>query len=345
MDAETKLIRLRQSLNRKYDPGQPRAPSGQSDGGQWISGGGGAADNAINRFAQNAGRWSSLNGESAPGAAVQETIVGDEGARVLSLRIRSRRGEWEDQHTVITSDGESRIFENSGETQTIRDGHSGEVLSSSTFSTSESQSDATIQSAFLPVLSAAASAATAATIEAAALLFTYLAARDTGYGKAPGRTAFRYDFDPDPNKKFPLIWVGQIHQSQLNQACPRNNEVQAITDEATKRLTALNPQLSKQQLGNLIHYDIATTIKALGYPDLQVEFSLDISGIPAKYGTQNSSRLDLFELTPDRMVCVYDYKTGNKGLSPTRALALARVAKMYYPQSIGIVIIQVKPQL
>ncbi|KQO60848.1 hypothetical protein ASF24_02535 [Methylobacterium sp. Leaf86] len=37
---ETKLIRLQQSLDRKYDPAQPRAPAGQSDGGRWVSDGG-----------------------------------------------------------------------------------------------------------------------------------------------------------------------------------------------------------------------------------------------------------------------------------------------------------------
>ncbi len=33
---ETKLVRLRRALNRKYSPDQPRAPAGQSDGGRWC---------------------------------------------------------------------------------------------------------------------------------------------------------------------------------------------------------------------------------------------------------------------------------------------------------------------
>ena len=43
------------------------------------------------------------------------------------------------------------------------------------------------------------------------------------------------------------------------------------------------------------------------------------------------------------MVCVYDYKTGKRALSATRALLLARIAQLHFPDAKGVVIIQVRP--
>ena len=47
--------------------------------------------------------------------------------------------------------------------------------------------------------------------------------------------------------------------------------------------------------------------------------------------------------TPNRMVCVTDDRTGNRGLSATRALLLARIARVHIPDAKGVVIIQVRP--
>ena len=221
------------------------------------------------------------------------------------------------------------------------------MLSRSTFTASGIEPEATVQPAFLPDLPFVAAPAVAATMEAAALLFTVLSARDTSFGSARGTTALRYDFDPNPNadKDYPLVWVGPVDQKTLNQACPRNLEVQLITDESTKRLTALNPLLSKTKLGSLIHLDIGKIFIDRAYPDLRVEFSLDHRGKVAVYSMKGSVRLDLFELTADKMVCVYDYKTGEEGLTSTRALLLSKIAKLYYPQSKGIIMMQVKPKV
>lgn len=47
---ETKLIRLRCALRRKYNSAQPRAPAGRSDGGRWVSDGGGSGSSLIDRL-------------------------------------------------------------------------------------------------------------------------------------------------------------------------------------------------------------------------------------------------------------------------------------------------------
>lgn len=273
----------------------------------------------------------------------------DGGGEVLTLRIHSGRGEWDEQHTVITPDGESRIFENSGDTQTIRDGQTGEVLSRSTFAPDRAASEATVQPAFLPAVPFVApfviEPAIAATIEAMLLLRTFLAARSAGFGEEPGTIAMRYDFEPDPDKKFPIVWVGRVDQPTLNQFCPHNQEVQAAVDESTRRLTILNPNMNKTRLGSLIHFDVGNKFIELNYPEIRVEFSLNkTTGDIVNYGAKDSVRTDIFEWAPDQMVCVYDPKTSKKGLEFDRALVLALAAKRHFPQSRGIIMIQVRPQ-
>ena len=124
---EIKLIRLQRILMRRGWSEQPRAPAGQPEGGRWVSG--------------PSGHWTSLtDGGGTPatpasptgGSASEQTVLED-GTRILSIRIHAGPRPFDEQHTVIAPDGESRVFETSGATQTIRDGETGEVLARSTF--------------------------------------------------------------------------------------------------------------------------------------------------------------------------------------------------------------------
>lgn len=167
LTTEAKLLRVRH-LMRKYDPNQPRVPAGQGDGGQWSPSGGGSG---------------------SPTQTQERTLL--DGGEVLTVRIRSGRDADDEQHRVITPDGDSRLFENSGDVQTIRDGESGEVLSRGTFAGSGAPPEATIRPVFLPAVPFVVAPVVATTLEAAALLFTYLTARGPRFGKAPGTTALR----------------------------------------------------------------------------------------------------------------------------------------------------------
>ncbi|MGH1572495.1 hypothetical protein ACRAWG_19675 [Methylobacterium sp. P31] len=105
-----KRIRVERLLSLEYRPDQPRAPSGQSDGGQWVPEGTGGASRGQIESAELEG-----------------------GSRVLSIRIRARpHTDWDEQHTVTAPDGTRTVFETSGLTQTIHDGDSGEILRRST---------------------------------------------------------------------------------------------------------------------------------------------------------------------------------------------------------------------
>ncbi|WP_027172253.1 hypothetical protein [Methylobacterium sp. 10] len=244
---EMKLVRLRRALSQKYSPDQPRAPAVQSDGGRWVSGG--SAGGAPADRSQGGSR-ASLDAADPGSEAPKRTLL-DGGGEVLTLRIRSGRGDWDERHTVVTPDGDSRVFDNAGESQTIRDGQTGEVLSHSAFAMDRAAYDATVQPAFLPAALAVAPAV-AATLEAAAMLLTVLAARSAGFGNEPGSIAMRYDFEPDEDKKFPVVWVGPVDQPTLDQFCPHSEEVQAVTDEATRRLTQISTKQDLEVLFILI---------------------------------------------------------------------------------------------
>lgn len=152
---ETKLIRLQRQLHAKGWETQPRAPAGQPNGGEWVPAPGG-------------GQWATLHEDRPSGPSPQdpppftEATTLEDGTHVLSIRIHTGRKPFGEQHTVIAPDGESRIFETSGETQTIRDGQTGDVQSRSTFTAIDLVSEPIVQPAFLPAVSLAIEGALAA---------------------------------------------------------------------------------------------------------------------------------------------------------------------------------------
>jgi hypothetical protein len=255
---ETKLVRLRRSLSRKYSADQPRAPAGQSDGGRWVPDGGGARGSLIDRLPRGGGRWASLDAAEPGANAPQRTLL--DGGEVLTLRVRSGHGDWEEQHTVVTPDGESRLFENSGEIQTIRDGQIGAVLSRTTFSPSGIAAEATVQPAFLPaapLIGAAAAAAANATFEAVALLFTVLAARNRGFGPALGMTARSYEIDAKSKSEIPIPIIKDLKSDEFARACPRFGEILQVANRITAEVKAEFPAIKGKELGTLVHYRIA----------------------------------------------------------------------------------------
>jgi len=104
------------------------------------------------------GQWALLQGDQPEGESppdptpLSESTTLKDGTHVLSIRIHAGRKPFDEQHTVIALYGESRIFETSGATQTIRDGQTGNVLSRSTFTATDLVSEPLVQPAFLPAV-------------------------------------------------------------------------------------------------------------------------------------------------------------------------------------------------
>ncbi|QDI81303.1 hypothetical protein E8E01_13080 [Methylorubrum populi] len=319
---DLEALRLERTLRRKFSPDQPRAPAGQPDGGQWIPSGGGES------------------GSSESDVASREQTILDDGTRVLSLRIRSGRRDYERQDIVTAPDGQSRIFETSGLTQTIRDGETGAVLGRSTFTSTGAEPEAFAQPAFAPP----AVTAGAAIVEFALGLYTFYAQRSDPYNRTVlGLSAQEFVLNPQ-NAANPAIWVGPVTQTMLDAACKRNGQVEKITNQVTRRVRASGRYRTAQDLANRVHFEIHQIVKGMYDPNFKSEISFDAAQNSTRYGAPGSVRLDLLERSVPGTTCIYDYKTGNSKLTLRRARTLATMANMYFPGTVRIIVTQVKPR-
>ncbi|SFL68756.1 hypothetical protein SAMN05192568_1008191 [Methylobacterium pseudosasicola] len=340
---ETKLIRLQRQLQAKGWETQPRAPAGQPNGGEWVQGPGG-------------GQWASLH-EDRPGGpspqdppALTDSTTLEDGTRVLSIRVHAGRKSFDEQHTVTAPDGERRIFETSGATQTILDGQTGDVLSRSIFTATDFVSEPLVQPAFLPAVPLAIEGALAAiqsarTLELALSLLTVLSARKNGFGAVLGLTAHEYALDASSQANM-AIWVGPIGQQALDGACPRNGEVRAMTNEVAKTDRASGNYRNATDFGNKVHIEIARRVNLQADQDFKAELLLDPSGHKPNARRPGNVRLDLLEnVRASQTVCIYDYKTGNGEISMARAAQLVAAAAKSYPGLRRIIMIQKRPEL
>jgi hypothetical protein len=319
---EVKLIRLERVLSRTFRSDQPRAPAGQSDGGRWVSEGTGGA---------------------AEGQSQTEDAVLEDGSRVLSIRIRAKpHADWDEQHTVTGPDGTRTVFETSGLTQTIRDGDSGEILARSILTRDGAEPEAFVQRARGRLRPSDELARRfARTLEAAASLFSVLSGRNTKDRKAIF-AAPASEYKPGDAYDTQSMWVGAVGQTELDQVCPRNREVQSIADAVAADVRASGNYLDERDFGNKVHARIAGIIRAMKDPDLKAEISFDpITGQEVFYATKGSWRLDTLEQARPATVCVYDHKTGRAFLRARRAADFADVVKKQYRGVQRIIVIQI----
>lgn len=328
---EVELIRVERVLARKYSPDQPREPAGQPGGGRWASGHGGSAGPAT---------MGSLGSHDSPAT---EEVVTEDGSRVLSLRIRSHPSQdWDEQHTVTAPDGTRTVFEMSGRTQTVRDGETGEVLSRGTLSGDRVEPEAFVQDVRAP--RPPGRPKIAALTDAARTLLSVLAGR-SGSGDTAIFVAPASEYIPGDGPNDPVIWVGSVDQNELDNACPRNGEVQAILDQSAAEVKAWGNFTGPQDYGNKVHAVAAAKIRALQDPNLVAETSYLLNPMPdVPYGTLGSYRLDALENTIPSTVCVYDHKTGDRGLRPRRAVDIGYMVKKNFPHAKNIILIEVRPR-
>lgn len=326
---DLEAIRLERILRHKFSPDQPRAPAGQPDGGQWIpsgSGGSGAGERAV--------------GSEQDIASRDQTVL-DDGTRVLSIRIRSGHRDYDRQDIVTAPNGQSRIFETSGLTQTIRDGETGTVLGRSTLTAAGVEPEAFAQPAFLqaaPVL------AGAAMVELALAVYAVHAARNDPYSRTVLGLSAQEFIPNSQGSTGPAIWVGPISQTMLDAVCQRNGQVEAITNRVTRRVRASGLYRTAQDFANKVHFEIHNTVKKLNDPNFKSEISFDQNTGVTRYGAQGSVRLDLLERSVPGTTCIYDYKTGNAKLTLERARTLATMASRHFPGTVRIIVTQVKPR-
>ena len=333
----------------KFDPVQPR-----DDHGRWTTGGGGGitvseggilvGDPSGDTFVTDetgeeswASVASSLDDE---GALAEQVISNRDGSEIRSEFNPPDNAALDERHTVKTPDGTRTVFERSGDTQTIRDGATGEALSAATWTPDGALPEAITQPATLQQPARAMK-----TLDAASQLFTWQSTQNSA-DSAAVLSVNGTEFRPGASAKEQAVWVGELTKDKLALACPRYPEVEDRLDTAVAAVNnAGGAGMSATQYGTAVHQNLQQQIKNLGDENFRAEVSY-IKSIEGKYGAPGSVRIDVLEKVNDGLVCVYDIKTGQAELSPARRQEIANnVQHLFGTNSRATVIVEVKPRI
>jgi hypothetical protein len=355
-----------------YDPNQPRVPAGHRDGGQWTrtpgSGGRSSArrEAVVDRSKQET--WGSyVDTYRSDGTLAEQRVFNRDGSRIVSeFNVPGGPGDWDERHTVVLADGSKVRFQTSGDIQEIYDGD-GNLISAAVWTKDGPQSLPVGQLAFLgPAISigtrvgpAAARAITAAGLA----LFAWLSSRKDRDGTAVfAFKAAKYEKQTGPKGQQELSWVGYVKRDELTDVCEKLDTVQQLTDEAVKQVRKDGDYDGPADFGTQVHKMIADEINSDRNtdPDFKAEVSaikselepredpnygVNKPKLKAKYGQRGTVRFDAYENRRKiSTVCVYDPKTGKRGLSFPRMTELAKAAfKLFHYDPQHIIVMEVKP--
>ncbi|MBB6356117.1 hypothetical protein ACFFTN_23170 [Aminobacter aganoensis] len=321
LDVDIKLLRLR--LKAGFNPSQPRVPAGDPDGGQWTDGGGGAGRSRPNR---NPG---------GVGTPPIKTPGRDAAVGVAPARVATRAGPRHSpanphvRHTVTLAGGRRFVFQTEGATQTVTDG-AGNPVSKTVWTPTGPMSLPVIQRVNAPVARQA--------FEAGRQLYNHLSVGNTRDQKACLAFTAK-EFRPNGSLLTPLSFVGILSRAETEKVCTKLELVQRLSDEAMQEARLAGPYSSATVFGTAVHSRLHNKIVALNDPTLRSEQSL-LKRIEETVIDFSAVRVDVLEDRDVGPICVYDLKTGRRGLSRSRAIEFARrLAYLGRP----IVIIEVRP--
>ena len=147
------------------------------------------------------------------------------------------------------------------------------------------------------------------------------------------------------------VMVDSLSEEQLRQTCWFLPDVQQWTDTAALLLAPRRPEMNAANWGSLVHKMIKETIDAikeqmpLAYENIYAELSLDEDGSEyTRYGQKGSVRVDVLEdrIREAGVVCAYDVKTGQRGLTMNRVQKIAEIVARKYG-AVVFFIIEVRP--
>jgi hypothetical protein len=352
-----------------YDPNQPRVPAGHRDGGQWTRTGGSGApasrrrEAVVDRSKQET--WGSyVDTYRSDGTLAQQRVFNRDGSRVVSeFNAPGSPGDWDERHTVVLADGSKFSFQTNGDVQEIYDGD-GNSISASVWTNDGPQSlpvgqlaDASGGAALLRVLPGPARL-----IAAALTLFTWLASQKGRDGTAVfAFKAAKYEKKEGPKGQSELSWVGYVKRDDLKkEVCEKLDTVQKLTDAAVKKVREDGEYDGPADFGTKVHKMIVDKINRRLDPDFKAEvsaikselepredpnYAVNKPKLDAKYGQRGTVRFDAYENHQEKAtVCVYDPKTGKRGLSFPRMTELAKAAfKLFHYPPQHIIVIEVRP--
>jgi len=343
----------------KYSPNQPRVPRGHTDGGQWTDGGGGGASSSsdgspgertsgLSRAREDA-QASDAEPEQRPeqdddsgrrvtnryasdGTLAGQTVRNRDGSTIESeYRTADSTDDWDERHTLTTADGETYQVTTAGSEQRITKGPDGETLVGTSEWTPEGP-----KMRHTPAYAGPAKKA----VEALLALGTWLSSRNSeGQIAVLGFRASEFaPGEPEP------IWVGVRTREDVDRAYPRHGEVQNFTDEAADTVSREGNYIGAADYGTKVHTRIRDEIKKKFDPNLRAEVSL-LKVKEETYGKKGTVRVDVLEKTEGSTVCVYDIKTGRRGLSKPRMTEIAANVQKAYPGTTRIIVIETRPSM
>lgn len=361
--ARLRLLRLRDELclirrdhwRRKYNPDQPRVPSGNAGGGQWTSGAGGGGGSAENNpdlpgFGSpdaDTG-WASLGeGWNEDGSIFEQTVTDGQGTTIQSEYAASRAAGFDERQTVIQPDGNKTSFETTGNVQSIyQGGPDGDLVARTIWTPSGPEPDATVQPAYadkaLPMI-----------IGGGAALFNWQSQPNSSDGQQAAMGFNARDYRPgfSTSGALELLYAGSVSQEEAELACRRLPDVQALADRAAN--AAGSPELypSRAVYGTSVHTGFARFVKDLHDSNFEAERSYikerveGAGGGEVPYGYPGSIRVDAYEYRRDGTLCVYDLKTGRANLPDRRAEIIANAAAVGFKPILRVIVIAVRPKV
>jgi hypothetical protein len=358
-------LRVVHALKARYDPAQARDGGGRwtriggaagtpgfgiggtgdagggdnGDNGEGGAGGPDAASEPVVEYGGPDDSWSAVaTTYDANGVVAAQVVANRDGSSIQSEFDRSdARLGFDERHTVVTTDGNRIAFETSGGTQTIADATTGDVLGQSTWTENGPVSAPGVQHVFDP-----GGGAIVAGITAGIVLYNWMSARNDDSGAAV--LAFKAnEYGPGEEPKLDVAWVGRVTRDQVDAACPRHGEVQDRTDAAAIQAQREGNYVTAQQYGNEVHKLLEYDINRLLDKDLRAEVAVSKSEL-TETGRVKHIRVDVLENVGNGTVCVYDIKTGDRGLSQPRSMEIAREVYRNYKGIVRIVVIETRPR-
>jgi hypothetical protein len=153
-------------------------------------------------------------------------------------------------------------------------------------------------------------------------------------------------FEPDAASRGVLDEgkIALLNRSEVEQACPRFGEVQSLTDRATNDVRSSGGIMSATQFGTKVHTRLKQLIDNRYDPNFRAEVSYAGEEEDADYGESGSIRVDVLERLGNGVVCVYDIKTGTRGLEGPRMTTIARKVLKRFPDTRRIIVTEVRPR-
>ena len=119
-----------------------------------------------------------------------------------------------------------------------------------------------------------------------------------------------------------------------------------MTSDAAYQMLLILPFVKPNIYGTYVHKELKDRInkerEGERYLNLFPEQSMQKT-LEEHDGTPHSIRLDVYEKTKERRICVYDVKTGWRGLSNPRIDEIATTVAREFPDADSFVVTEVRP--